>query len=88
MNCGPGEGDPRTGAERKFLCDDCIPVEPKKKPEFTATPWNPTMCCRCGLTRAEVRREGARVCCAWGVSYPRHYWLTKKEIRDAESTNE
>lgn len=23
MNCGPASGDPRTRAERLFLCDDC-----------------------------------------------------------------
>lgn len=28
MNCGPHADDPRSAAERKFLCDDCI-VEPK-----------------------------------------------------------
>lgn len=26
MNCGPSVHDPRTAAERKFLCDDCEPV--------------------------------------------------------------
>jgi len=26
MNCGPASGDPRSYAERKFLCDDCIPA--------------------------------------------------------------
>lgn len=26
MNCGPARGDPRSDAERKLLCDDCIPV--------------------------------------------------------------
>lgn len=24
MNCGPCRDDPRTDAERKFLCDDCV----------------------------------------------------------------
>lgn len=26
MNCGPHRDDPRTDAERKFLCDDCMPA--------------------------------------------------------------
>lgn len=25
MNCGPHRDDPRTGAERKLLCEDCWP---------------------------------------------------------------
>lgn len=25
MNCGPSSADPRTAAERKLLCDDCLP---------------------------------------------------------------
>ena len=29
MNCGPHRNDPRSAAERKLLCDDCWPVEPK-----------------------------------------------------------
>jgi len=24
MNCGPHRDDPRSEAERKFLCDDCL----------------------------------------------------------------
>lgn len=28
MNCGPATGDPRTWAERKLLCGDCLIVEP------------------------------------------------------------
>lgn len=24
MNCGPSKDDPRTTAERKLLCDECI----------------------------------------------------------------
>jgi len=36
------------------------------------------MCCRCGLTRAEVRREKI-VCNSWGKSYGAHYWMSKKE---------
>lgn len=27
MNCGPHAQDPRSDAERKFLCDDCITLE-------------------------------------------------------------
>jgi hypothetical protein len=27
MNCGPHCKDPRTSAERKFLCDECIPTD-------------------------------------------------------------
>jgi hypothetical protein len=26
MNCGPSSLDPRSYAERKFLCDDCLPA--------------------------------------------------------------
>lgn len=26
MNCGPCVGDPRSEKERRFLCDDCIPM--------------------------------------------------------------
>ena len=29
MNCGPASGDPRSAAERKLLCDDCEPANPK-----------------------------------------------------------
>jgi hypothetical protein len=29
MNCGPAAGDPRSAAERKLLCDDCEPANPK-----------------------------------------------------------
>lgn len=28
MNCGPHKDDPRSAAERKFLCDDCEPAKP------------------------------------------------------------
>jgi hypothetical protein len=28
MNCGPHRDDPRTDAERKLLCDDCMPAGP------------------------------------------------------------
>lgn len=28
MNCGPAGGDPRSRAECKFLCDDCVPYTP------------------------------------------------------------
>lgn len=28
MNCGPHGLDPRSAAERKFLCDDCDEVKP------------------------------------------------------------
>lgn len=27
MNCGPHRGDPRTPAERRLLCEDCVPRE-------------------------------------------------------------
>lgn len=30
MNCGPHRDDPRDNAERKFLCDDCEPNQPKE----------------------------------------------------------
>lgn len=30
MNCGPHGLDPRTRAERLFLCDDCDPVPPAR----------------------------------------------------------
>lgn len=26
MNCGPSFSDPRDAKERKFLCEDCVPV--------------------------------------------------------------
>ena len=26
MNCGPHREDPRSDAERKYLCDDCMPA--------------------------------------------------------------
>lgn len=26
MNCGPSRKNPRTDAERKFLCDDCVNI--------------------------------------------------------------
>lgn len=26
MNCGPSTFDPRTEAERRLLCDDCLPA--------------------------------------------------------------
>lgn len=26
MNCGPSSSDPRDAKERKFLCEDCVPV--------------------------------------------------------------
>jgi hypothetical protein len=26
MNCGPHRDDPRTQAERKFLCPECLPT--------------------------------------------------------------
>lgn len=27
MNCGPSQDDPRTEAERRLLCGDCLPRE-------------------------------------------------------------
>jgi hypothetical protein len=27
MNCGPHRDDPRSNAERKLLCDDCLVVK-------------------------------------------------------------
>lgn len=27
MNCGPSSDDPRSAAERIFLCDDCMPAD-------------------------------------------------------------
>lgn len=27
MNCGPSSDDPRSEAERKFLCSDCRPAD-------------------------------------------------------------
>ena len=33
MNCGPSTLDPRPAAERRFLCDDCMPVpDPRALP--------------------------------------------------------
>lgn len=30
MNCGPHRDDPRSYAERKFLCEDCLPAKEGK----------------------------------------------------------
>jgi hypothetical protein len=27
MNCGPHRDDPRSEAERKYLCEDCLPAK-------------------------------------------------------------
>lgn len=40
MNCGPAIGDPRSQEERKFLCDDCIPVKPKPQAWVERNIWN------------------------------------------------
>lgn len=32
MNCGRHRDDPRSYAERKFLCDDCSIIEPRMEP--------------------------------------------------------
>lgn len=31
MNCGPTRMDPRSAAERRLLCDECLPA--KRQPE-------------------------------------------------------
>lgn len=30
MNCGRSMMDPRSDKERKFLCEDCVPVQKEK----------------------------------------------------------
>jgi hypothetical protein len=37
MNCGPSSADPRTAAERSFLCDECWVVERGVRPLGEAT---------------------------------------------------
>lgn len=31
MNCGPHRDDPRSAAERKLLCNDCLTVSPARE---------------------------------------------------------
>lgn len=31
MNCGKHADDPRSAAECKFLCEDCVPATPRKQ---------------------------------------------------------
>jgi hypothetical protein len=33
MNCGPHSADPRSDKERKFQCDECLPVAPASTKE-------------------------------------------------------
>lgn len=39
MNCGPHRDDPRSAAERKFLCNECLTAN-KETPALRNNAWN------------------------------------------------